>query len=125
MSPSLEEIRERDGDRCARCGSADSPHVHHRQLRSQLGPDTWSNCVTLCALCHHWVHHNIAEALTGGWLVDSGTDPALVPVQHWMWPSGRVRLMDNGVFDISLWATEGPGTAHGDGYLASWTLDEP
>lgn len=103
MSISQPEIRERDGDRCSRCGSADSLHVHHRQLRSRSGRDTWQNQVTLCALCHHWVHHNVAQATEDGWMVASEADPAEVLIRHSMWPDGPVRLGDHGTFDISAW----------------------
>lgn len=50
-----------------RCGFALSVpcrgrlHVHHRQLRSQGGPHTVDNLVTLCDR-HHWLAHNIDRA---------------------------------------------------------------
>jgi hypothetical protein len=97
-------IRARDGDRCARCGGGNTLHVHHRWLRSQGGTDTFGNQVTLCAACHHWVHHHVADALADGWLVASASDPLTVPVRHHLWPAGPVLLCDDGGIDIRLWS---------------------
>lgn len=102
-SVTREEIRERDAGHCARCGAADSLHVHHRWLRSQGGPDSWENQVTLCAGCHDWAHNHPGEALEQGWLVASWDDPAGIPVRHWLWPAGPVSLLPDGMFGIDGW----------------------
>lgn len=94
--PELEQVRERDQNRCARCGSADSLHVHHRRRRSQGGGDDWANLVTLCASCHRWVHLAIATARSRGWLLGPDEDPADRSLPHWAWPDGRIWLGDDG-----------------------------
>ena len=98
------EIRERDGNRCARCGSSRNLHVHHRIRRSHGGQDISENLITLCAECHDWVHHNPYAARREGLLLSRGTDPATVPVDHKLWPSGPVYLGPECTF--SLWAAE-------------------
>jgi 5-methylcytosine-specific restriction endonuclease McrA len=49
-------VLERDGWRCQNCGAADNLQVHHIERRSQLGPDTGDNLITLCADCHRALH---------------------------------------------------------------------
>jgi 5-methylcytosine-specific restriction endonuclease McrA len=46
------QVLERDRWRCQECGSLHNLQVHHLQPRSQLGNDTMTNLITLCALCH-------------------------------------------------------------------------
>ena len=46
------QVLERDRWRCQECGSLRNLQVHHLQPRSQLGSDTITNLITLCALCH-------------------------------------------------------------------------
>lgn len=99
-----EQIRERDGDRCARCGSTRDLQVHHRLLRSGGGGDEASNRVTLCASCHRWVHHNPVQAGEEGWIVSRYDGPAGVVVRHWLWPAGAVFLEDDG--GIRIWTGE-------------------
>lgn len=70
-------------------------------MRSQGGKDTFSNLVTLCAGCHMWVHANPAAARAGGWLLGRGSEPAMVPVDHFRWPGGPILLSDDGT--VSLW----------------------
>nr|WP_234540733.1 HNH endonuclease [Paenibacillus pseudetheri] len=52
------EIFERDGWCCVRCGTGsdleDKPH--HVIFRSQGGPGTVDNGVTVCRTCHKWAH---------------------------------------------------------------------
>jgi 5-methylcytosine-specific restriction endonuclease McrA len=36
-------------------------HVHHLKKRSQLGPDTADNLITLCASCHSREHNMTKE----------------------------------------------------------------
>lgn len=74
------DIVQRDGYRCARCGYAANLHVHHRQPRSAGLNEKPSNKITLCALCHKWVHEAPVEARQQGWVVSRYDDPAEMPV---------------------------------------------
>jgi len=51
-----EQIFDRDGWRCQKCGSSSNLEVHHRQFRSQSGHDAEDNLITLCARCHAEIH---------------------------------------------------------------------
>jgi len=81
-----DEVYERAGYRCERCGDADGPfEVHHRRPRGMGGSrreDTNSpaNLLLLCTRCHLWTESNRATALERGYLVPQGQDPATVPV---------------------------------------------
>jgi 5-methylcytosine-specific restriction endonuclease McrA len=50
------QVMERDSWRCQSCGSKQNLQVHHKRLRSQQGPDTDLNLITLCATCHERLH---------------------------------------------------------------------
>jgi len=50
------QVLQRDSWRCQQCGSRTDLQVHHMQARSQLGPDSEENLITLCATCHTRVH---------------------------------------------------------------------
>lgn len=101
------QVRERDGDRCARCGgNRGGLHIHHRWRRSAGSDERDCNRVTLCAYCHRWVHGNPEQAMEQGWLVSRYADPAGVPVVHWMWPAGPVLLAGDG--GIRIWIDETP-----------------
>lgn len=92
-----EQIRERDGGRCARCGgSKGGLHVHHRQLRSAGTDERACNRVTLCVFCHSWAHHNPGQAIEEGWLVGRYADPATEEIQHWLWPATPILLESGG-----------------------------
>lgn len=95
------QIRERDGDRCAKCGSTNGPlDVHHRLLRSAGTDERACNRVTLCRRCHDWLHKNRAYARDRGWIVHMSADPARIPVDHVLWPAGPVLLLDDGGIEI-------------------------
>ena len=49
-------VRERDGDRCRVCRSADRVEVHHLVYRSRGGDHSTGNLVCLCGRCHGRVH---------------------------------------------------------------------
>lgn len=53
----IAQIRERDGNTCARCGSTDRLAVHHLTRRADGGTDTPTNLLTLCHDCHQAEHH--------------------------------------------------------------------
>jgi hypothetical protein len=59
-------------------------------------------CGTGTTGCHGWIHAHPAEAYRLGFLVKSGQDPALVPVQHFKF--GLVYLDDDG-----FWSKESGG----------------
>lgn len=81
---------------CVRCGHAvgEWRSVHHRQRRSQFGPNEFPNLLLFCgtgsAGCHGWVHQNVEEAEGLGYLVRSTGIPARTPFQL-MTPDGPVR----------------------------------
>ncbi len=50
------EALQRDGYRCALCGSAYGVQVHHRTKRSILRDDRMGNLITLCENCHTAEH---------------------------------------------------------------------
>jgi 5-methylcytosine-specific restriction endonuclease McrA len=51
-----QQVRQRDGWRCQRCGSSQDLQVHHMQPRSLLGGDVEENLITLCSVCHREIH---------------------------------------------------------------------
>jgi len=99
-----EEIRMRDENRCAKCGRGGSLHVHHRIRRSQGGQDTPENLITLCQECHRWAHTNPMAARRGGFLLPKHWDPAVIPVDHFLWPAGPVLLGAD--LDFQIWQSE-------------------
>lgn len=56
-------------------------HIHHRKLRSQGGEHTAENCVSICHMCHDWIHANPKLSYERGWLVRQWADPAFQPVR--------------------------------------------
>jgi hypothetical protein len=51
------ECYERDGYRCRMCGITNGIyHLHHIAYRSEGGPHTHNNLITLCFRCHDRVH---------------------------------------------------------------------
>ncbi|HGY89794.1 MAG TPA: AAA family ATPase [Planctomycetes bacterium] len=54
-------ILARDGHRCRNCGLKTSLHAHHIRPRSEGGPTTPRNLVTLCTSCHALVHGGCLE----------------------------------------------------------------
>lgn len=95
-----DEVLGRDGYACARCGQAGTLNLHHRTPRGMGGSrDPLSaspaNLVTLCGSgttgCHGWVESHRDQAVTEGWIVLRGTDPATVPVRinGYLWVLGH------------------------------------
>jgi 5-methylcytosine-specific restriction endonuclease McrA len=54
-------VRERDGNRCVRCGSTRNFRVHHLLPVSRGGSNHEENLVTVCDDCHLAIHRE-AEA---------------------------------------------------------------
>jgi len=50
------QVFRRDGWRCQSCGTMLNLEVHHKQFRSQSGPDSEENLITLCTACHSTLH---------------------------------------------------------------------
>lgn len=78
----------RCGGRCELCSRHLEPSAwdaHHRQLRSQGGPDCPCNGVALHPRCHTLgrtaVHVQVAMATLAGFVVPSWDDPRRVSVQ--------------------------------------------
>ena len=106
MTLTDEQIRERDGWRCSRCGSGWELHVHHRFPRAGGTDESAANRVTLCVTCHRWAHGNPVQARAEGWIVRGEADPAGVPVEHFAWPAGPILLLGDG--SIQIWVGDGP-----------------
>lgn len=68
-------VRERDGGHCLRCGAGGGIEVHHRRRRG-VGedPHQYPNLISLCAVCHPWVHAHPEDARAGGFIVSMHVD---------------------------------------------------
>ena len=66
-------------------------HWHHRRLRSQGGGDEASNGLSVCALCHDYLHKHTGEAYKNGWLVRAWANPQQTPCLR----RGQNVLLDN------------------------------
>ncbi len=51
-----ERVLARDAKRCRSCNGVAWLHLHHIRYRSQGGPHTEANLITLCEECHRMVH---------------------------------------------------------------------
>jgi hypothetical protein len=86
---------------CESCGQYGATNAHHRQNRSQGGPDTLSNLLLLCGSgttgCHGYITQSPEMAQVRGYTVRSGENPADVPVQRWDRERGYAAwvLLDN------------------------------
>ncbi|MGN6162551.1 MAG: HNH endonuclease [Marmoricola sp.] len=88
-----EEVWERAGGYCERCGKAigtSAMSVHHRRPRRMGGTtdpavNTPANLAILCGSgttgCHGEIESHRTEAYADGWLLHAGQDPADVPVR--------------------------------------------
>jgi 5-methylcytosine-specific restriction enzyme A len=78
-------VLERDEYNCVKCGRP-ATDVHHRQPKKMGGTKNarivygLANLVSLCRLCHSWIHGNPNESYDAGWLVRSGKDPEEVGI---------------------------------------------
>ena len=76
-------LHHRAKGRCELCGQGvhfTVAEAHHRQMRSQLGPDRLDNLMWLHPGCHQWIHLHPGWAYESGWLVHSWDNPSEVPV---------------------------------------------
>lgn len=53
-----DRVRRRDHGNCRWCGTNQDLQIHHVRYRSEGGPDTPRNLLTLCAECHAKAHSN-------------------------------------------------------------------
>lgn len=53
-----DRVRKRDDGRCRWCGTDQNVQIHHVRYRSQGGPDTPKNLISICADCHELAHSN-------------------------------------------------------------------
>jgi len=54
---------------CQRCGTTRNLDVHHKLPRGRRGRDELENLVTLCRMCHDWVHDHPFEAWRQGFTI--------------------------------------------------------
>lgn len=88
----VQQVRERDGHQCVRCGVGRDLTTHHRIPRGMGGTkdpriNHPSNLLTLCGSgttgCHGWAESHRLEAVKDGLIVSRYADPTLVPVMTW------------------------------------------
>jgi len=82
----ISQVAERDGYRCAHCGTTLGLSVQHRANRGMggsLARDCWSNVILLCARLNLEIEANAAlrvMALRNGWKCRQTDDTRQVPV---------------------------------------------
>lgn len=99
-------VREREGDRCARCGLVLRDGNRQTQHRVPRGAGGRSSAHRLSALilvcgfsatdpsgCHRWMESYVDDARRAGYRVPPGTDPTSWPVHTW---DGVFLLDDDG-----------------------------
>lgn len=91
-------VAERSGGWCEICGVARAESVHHRRNRSQGGPWSPSNCVSVCGdgvrKCHGWVGQHPKAAHAKGFHLEHGEAPAETLIESRL--HGTVLLDDEG-----------------------------
>jgi 5-methylcytosine-specific restriction endonuclease McrA len=96
------QVEARDGNRCVKCGqpvARDEDSIHHRWPRGRGGTNDVENLILLCGTGttrhHGWVEKNRAVSYKLGYLVETGIDPADVPVlvagKGWMYATADGR----------------------------------
>lgn len=53
-----ERVKKRDDGKCRWCGTDQEVQIHHVRYRSEGGPDTPRNLISICAECHALAHSN-------------------------------------------------------------------
>lgn len=97
---SRDVVRARDQRRCVRCGGAGIDY-HHRRRRGVVDSHTHEACngITLCPVCHAWVHANPDVARAFGWIVTAWeSNPRVMPVSTFLW--GWVELRCDGTLTL-------------------------
>lgn len=81
-----EQLLERSGGICEKCGQARATNWHHRKNASQGGEASLSNALHLCGSgttgCHGWITGNPGGANPYGWSVRSWQNPLDEPVMY-------------------------------------------
>jgi len=49
-------VKNRDSNKCAKCGSVEKLHAHHKRPVARGGKNTLENGITLCRECHTAAH---------------------------------------------------------------------
>ena len=80
-----EQIYQRSGGNCDYCGTGVGEvwDLHHRQLRSQQGDDTFANCIVTHHVCHMEIHAHPGKNYLAGFLVKSHENPEIKPLHLW------------------------------------------
>lgn len=79
-------VVDRDSMLCVRC-KKEATDVHHRLPRKMGGTRNekiaygLANLISLCRDCHNWVHANPFAAHQLGYLLKTGEDPEVIPIQ--------------------------------------------
>lgn len=53
-----DRVKRRDSETCRWCHTTDDVQIHHVRYRSEGGPDTPRNLISLCGACHERAHSN-------------------------------------------------------------------
>lgn len=84
---SRETVTARDHHHCVRCGGRGN-QWHHRRRKRVEDEHTHQACngITLCPVCHAWVHANPDLARAFGWIVSAWEDrPDTMPIYTFLW----------------------------------------
>lgn len=89
----LAVIKGRGHGLCNGCYVTRGVQAHHRDPRGMGGSsvkaiNSGANGMHLCLRCHNWAESHRDAAMTLGWLVGPGEDPATKPVYAYL-PYGR------------------------------------
>ena len=72
-----EAVYTRDGWLCQWCqGAGGRLDLHHKLRRSQGGPDSLANLVSVHRVCHRYIHEHPEIARHRGFLVGTGSNDA-------------------------------------------------
>jgi 5-methylcytosine-specific restriction endonuclease McrA len=87
-----EKVHIRDNWRCKICRYRHDLHAHHIVFRSQGGPDSSDNLITICQDCHEAIHDRyvILLPLKAGEPVDADIGMKILRVNGWK-PKRKVR----------------------------------
>lgn len=80
-----DDLWNRSGGLCEKCGVDPAEVAHHRRPRGMGGSrdavtNTLANLLHVSNLCHLQIESNRADSLEKGWLVLQGQDPRVIPV---------------------------------------------
>lgn len=79
-------ILKRDHWKCRSCGSRNFLSVHHIIFRSQQGPDTKENLLTVCSACHNGIHVDVREGLMGLVIIlPANAEGTIQFIRNWGW----------------------------------------